>query len=190
MKVGVLRFQGDVREHSSYFSACGAETCPVISPEDLRGLDALVIPGGESTTIAKFVFETGFDVALKDFVIRGGAVFATCAGLILLAKDISGNKVKGLGLLDVSVERNAYGRQRESFEAPVKLLFDPEIEFNGVFIRAPKITAVYSNVEVLGELEGEPVLVKEGRILAATFHPELTDDLRIGKYFLENIVGG
>lgn len=190
MKVGVLRFQGDVREHLSYFSACGAETSPVVSAEGLDRFDALVIPGGESTTIAKFVFETGFNVALKDYIDRGGAVFATCAGLILLAKEISGNRIKGLGLLSVSVERNAYGRQKESFEAPVKLLFDPEAEFNGVFIRAPKITAVYGNAEVLGELAGEPVLVREGKILAATFHPELTDDLRIGRYFLEHIAGG
>jgi 5'-phosphate synthase pdxT subunit len=190
MKVGVLRFQGDVREHLNYFKACGAETLPVVKPDDLANFDALVIPGGESTTIARFIYNEGFDEAIKEFLESGRAVFATCAGLILLAKEVIGNKVQGLGFLDVVVERNAYGRQRESFEAPIQLTFDLSKEFNGVFIRAPRIVKVDKEVEVLGEFRGEPVLVKQERVMAATFHPELTEDLRIGKYFINNVVGG
>lgn len=187
MRIGVLRFQGDVREHVDYFKKAGAVAFPVASLEDLKKADALSIPGGESTTISKFVFKEGFHEAIKEFVAEGKAVFATCAGLILLSKEIVGNSVDSLGLLDISVLRNAYGRQKDSFEADLTLSFDPARPLRGVFIRAPRISRVGSSVEVVAELDGEPVMVRQGRMLAATFHPELTDDLRVAKYFIESV---
>lgn len=190
MKVAVLRFQGDVYEHIKYFNEAGAEAFPVISAKQLTDADALVLPGGESTTISKFLFEEGFDDVIKKMVEKGKGIFATCAGLILLAREVVGNQVRSLSLLNISVLRNAYGRQKDSFEAGVSLKFDKEREFTGVFIRAPKIIKLGPEVKVLGELDGEPVLVRQGKILAATFHPELTDDLRIAKYFLKDICGG
>ncbi|MCX7832246.1 MAG: pyridoxal 5'-phosphate synthase glutaminase subunit PdxT [Actinobacteria bacterium] len=190
MKVAVLRFQGDVYEHLKYFAAAGAETFSVKNARELENADALVLPGGESTTISKFLFEEGFDEAIKKMIEEGKGIFATCAGLILLANEVFGNQVKSLSLLNISVLRNAYGRQKDSFEAGISLKFDSEREFTGVFIRAPKITRVGHEVEVLGELDNEPVLVRQGKILAATFHPELTEDLRIAKYFLSEVCGG
>jgi 5'-phosphate synthase pdxT subunit len=189
MKVGILRFQGDVREHGHYFKKAGAEVEILNSTDRLGDVDALVIPGGESTTIGKFIFSEGWDTAIKEFASSGKGIFATCAGLILLSKNVVGNKVSGLGLLDVQVERNAYGRQRESFEEDVVLSFDREKPFRAVFIRAPKILGAGSDVEVLAELKGNPVLVRERNILAATFHPELTDDLRIAEFFIKMVKG-
>lgn len=190
MKVGILRFQGDVREHKHYFEKAGFDAEILKSIEQLKHIDALIIPGGESTTIGKFIFSEGWDTAIKEFAALERGIFATCAGLILLAKEVAGNKVSGLGLLDVKVERNAYGRQRESFEEDVFLSFDKENPFRAVFIRAPKILEVGKNVEVLAELNGSPVLVRENNILAATFHPELTDDLRIAEFLKKMLEGG
>jgi 5'-phosphate synthase pdxT subunit len=152
----------------------GAEVREVRLPEELEGLDGLVIPGGESTTIMKLAEIYGLDEPIREFE---GAVFGTCAGMILLDRE-------HLARADLEVERNAYGRQVRSFEADVALVGE-ERPFRGVFIRAPRIREVGEDVEVLGELEGEPVLVRDGRLLLATFHPELTEDARVHERFLQ-----
>ena len=152
----------------------GADVVEVRQPGELDGLDGLVIPGGESTTIMKLAELYGLDDAIRGF---DGAIFGTCAGMILLDRD-------HLALADVEVDRNAYGRQVRSFESDVALAGDAR-PFRGVFIRAPRVRALGPDVEVLGELDGEAVLVRDGRLLLATFHPELTDDGRVHEWFLQ-----
>jgi 5'-phosphate synthase pdxT subunit len=174
LRIGVLALQGAFREHVQAFRALGADVVEVRLPEELEDLDGLVIPGGESTTIMRLAELYGLDAAIRSF---DAPVFGTCAGMIVLDRD-------HLDLADVSVERNAYGRQVRSFEADVDLEGD-EAPFRGIFIRAPRIRGVGDDVEVLGELDGEPVLVRDGPVLAASFHPELTDDLRVHERFLE-----
>ena len=173
-RIGVLAAQGAFREHAQTLRRLGAEVVEVRLPDQLDGLDGLVIPGGESTTIMHLAHLYGLDEAIGGF---GGALFGTCAGMIVLDRE-------HLGLADVEVDRNAYGRQVRSFEADV-LLEGDERPFRGVFIRAPRVRELGPGVEVLGELDGEPVLVRDGRMLLATFHPELTDDSRIHERFLE-----
>jgi len=174
LHIGVLALQGDFREHAHALARLGAEVVEVRLPADLEGLDGLVIPGGESTTIMRLACLYGLDEAIRDY---RGPIFGTCAGMIVLDRE-------HLGVADLEVERNAYGRQVRSFEANVELVGDgPPVR--GVFIRAPRIRALGSDVEVLGELDGEPVLVRDGRFLLASFHPELTDDLRVHELFLE-----
>jgi len=170
----VLALQGAFREHAQMLARLGADVVEVRLPEELDGLDGLVLPGGESTTIMRLARIYGLDDALRGY---RGAIFGTCAGMILLGHEY-------LGLADVEVERNAYGRQVQSFEADVDLR-DDERPLHGVFIRAPRIRGVGADVEVLGELEREPVLVRDGRLLLASFHPELTDDPRVHELFLE-----
>ena len=174
LRIGVLALQGAFREHAQALRALGAEVVEVRLPEELDGLDGLVLPGGESTTIMRLASLYGIDDAIRAF---DGAVLGTCAGLIVLDRD-------HLGLADLEVERNAFGRQVKSFEADVDLAGDT-IPLHGVFIRAPRIRSAGPGVEVLGELDGEPVLVRDGRLLLASFHPELTDDLRVHELFLE-----
>jgi 5'-phosphate synthase pdxT subunit len=154
----------------------GADVVEVRLPEELHGLDGLVIPGGESTTILHLAALYGLDDAISAY---GGPVFGTCAGMIVLDRE-------HLGLADIESDRNAYGRQVKSFEADVDLAGDDE-PLRGVFIRAPRVRALGDGVEVLGELEGEPVLVRDGRLLLAAFHPELTDDTRVHERFLEMV---
>jgi pyridoxal 5'-phosphate synthase pdxT subunit len=173
-RIGVLALQGAFREHARALRAAGAEAVEVRLPEQLDGLDGLVIPGGESTTIAKLARLYGLEEAIRSF---GRPIFGTCAGMILLDR-------RHLGLADVEVARNAYGRQVASFEADLELEGD-ERPFRGVFIRAPRVRDVGSGVEVLSELDGEPVLLRDGAVIVAAFHPELTDDPRIHKRFLE-----
>jgi 5'-phosphate synthase pdxT subunit len=183
LRIGVLAVQGDVREHAAMLAGLGADVVEVRRPEDLDGLDGLVLPGGESTAIGRLVRLAGLDEPLRDFP---GPVFGTCAGLILLAREAT-DGVPGqplLGLLDVAVRRNGYGRQVASFEADLTLPGGEE-PLRGVFIRAPLITDRGPGVEVLAELAGDPVLVREGRILAASFHPELTGDARVHERFLD-----
>jgi pyridoxal 5'-phosphate synthase pdxT subunit len=174
MKIGVLAVQGDFREHASVLRRLGADPVEVRKPEHLEGLDGLVIPGGESTAIMRLARIYGLEDALRRF---DRPVFGTCAGMILLDRE-------HLGLVDVSVRRNAYGRQVASFEADLQLSGD-EGSVRGVFIRAPRVTEVGPGVEVLAELDGEPVLLREGRFLVASFHPELTDDTRVHELFLD-----
>ena len=173
-RIGVLALQGAFREHARTLRALGADVVEVRLPEQLDGLDGLVIPGGESTTIAKLAAEYGLDKAIRAF---GRPVLGTCAGMILLDR-------RHLGLVDLEVARNAYGRQVASFEADLELAGE-ERPFRGVFIRAPRVADVGAGVEVLAELDGEPVLLRDGNVLVAAFHPELTDDPRIHDRFLE-----
>jgi len=175
-RIGVLALQGAFREHSKALRALGADVVEVRLADGLDGLDGLVIPGGESTTMMRLAELYGLDDAIRSYQ---GAIFGTCAGMILLDRG-------HLGLADLEVERNAFGRQVRSFEADVALDGD-EIPLRGVFIRAPRVRDVGSGVEVLGELDGEPVLVRDGRLLLASFHPELTDDLRVHELFLQMV---
>jgi pyridoxal 5'-phosphate synthase pdxT subunit len=170
----VLALQGAFREHDQVLRRLGAEVVEVRRPEELEGLDALVIPGGESTTIASLAEEYGLDDAIRSFA---EPILGTCAGMIVLDRE-------HLGLADLAVERNAYGRQVRSFEAEVALAGD-ERPLRGVFIRAPRIRELGPDVEILGTLDREPVLVRDGRLLLATFHPELTEDTRVHERFLE-----
>jgi pyridoxal 5'-phosphate synthase pdxT subunit len=179
VRVGVLAVQGNFREHAATLRRLGADVVEVRKPEQLEGLDGLVIPGGESTAIGRLIRLYGLEEAIRRFE---GAILGTCAGMILLDRN-------HLGMVDVSVRRNAYGRQVASFEADLALAGDPE-PVRGVFIRAPRVADTGPSVEVLAELDGEPVLLREGRILVASFHPELTDDARIHQRFLEVIKEG
>jgi 5'-phosphate synthase pdxT subunit len=173
-KIGILAVQGNVREHAAMLRRLGAEPVEVRKPEQLAELDGLVIPGGESTAIGRLVRLYGLEEAIRSFP---RPIFGTCAGMILLDR-------RHLGVLDLEVNRNAYGRQVASFEADLELAGDAE-PLRGVFIRAPRVADVGPEVEVLAELDGEPVLLREGRTIVAAFHPELTDDTRIHERFLE-----
>ena len=174
LRIGVLAIQGDFREHSDVLRRLGADPVEVRKPEELEGLDGLVIPGGESTAIARLARIYGLEEALRRFE---RPVFGTCAGMILLDRE-------HLGLIDLSVRRNAYGRQVASFEADLKLVGESK-PLRGVFIRAPRVADAGPGVEVLAEHDGEPVLLREGRFLVASFHPELTDDPRVHQIFLD-----
>ncbi len=173
-RIGVLALQGAFREHARALRAAGAEVVEVRLPQELGGLDGLVIPGGESSAILRLASLYGLDDAIRTF---DAPIFGTCAGMILLDR-------AHLGLADLEVDRNAYGRQVASFEADLELDGD-ERPFRGVFIRAPRVRDVGTEVEVLARLDGEPVLLRDGRVLVAAFHPELTDDARIHERFLE-----
>jgi 5'-phosphate synthase pdxT subunit len=174
MTIGVLAVQGNFREHAAVLRSLGAEVVEVRLPEQLEGLDGLVIPGGESTAIMRLARLYGLEEAIRRF---RGPVFGTCAGMILLDR-------AHLGLVEIEVERNGYGRQVASFEADLDLGGDAE-PLRGVFIRAPRVAAWGDDVEVLAAHDGEPVLLRDGRILVASFHPELTDDTRVHERFLE-----
>ena len=186
MKIGVLAVQGDFEAHRKMLNELGVETREVRSVADLDGLDAVVLPGGESTTQIQFLREEGLAAALQDFVKRGGAVFGTCAGAILLAREVLNPAQESLGLLDITVLRNGYGRQLESEVRFGHCALKPA-PLEMVFIRAPIIQRTGSDVEVLAEEGGLPVLVRQGRMLAATFHPELTDDSTVHNFFLEMV---
>jgi len=173
VKIGVLAVQGAFREHAAVLRRLGADVVEVRKPEQLDDVDGLVIPGGESTAIMRLVHLYGLEEAIRRFE---RPVFGTCAGMILLDR-------AHLGLVDLEVERNAYGRQVASFEADLDLAGDDE-PLRGVFIRAPRVLEVGPRVEVLAELDGEPVLLREGRYVVASFHPELTDDTRVHERFL------
>ncbi|RBW67336.1 pyridoxal 5'-phosphate synthase glutaminase subunit PdxT [Bacillus taeanensis] len=186
VKIGVLGLQGAVREHVKSLEASGAETVVVKRVEELEGLDGLVIPGGESTTMRRLIDKYNFLEPLQQFGASGKPVFGTCAGLILLSKRIEGQDLTHLAFMDVTAKRNAFGRQRESFEAPLKIK-GLEEEFIGVFIRAPYISEVDENVEVLASFNDRIVAARQGRFLACAFHPELTDDARFHQYFVEMV---
>lgn len=186
---GVLALQGAFREHCKALRALGASVREVRQRKDLAGLDAIVIPGGESTTMGKLLVELDIMEPLRESLEKGMPAFGTCAGLILLSKDIEGSDQPRLGVLDAIVRRNAFGRQVDSFEADLPVTgLDPE-PFPAVFIRAPVITAIGPAVQPLAHvlMDGEerPVAVRQNSILAASFHPELTPDLRIHRYFLK-----
>jgi pyridoxal 5'-phosphate synthase pdxT subunit len=179
-RVGILAIQGDVEAHARALARLGAEAVPVLREKDLDGLDALVLPGGESTTIAKGIERERLWEPLRAFAQGGRPLLGTCAGAILLARETRNHPVPTLGLLDAVVLRNAYGTQVDSFAAPADADSDPA--FRGlrcVFIRAPRIEQLGPAVEVLVRVDGVPVLVRQGNLLASTFHPELTDDPRV-----------
>jgi 5'-phosphate synthase pdxT subunit len=187
MQIGVLGLQGDVTEHVTILRKLlkEEEVKVVKRAGDIEELDGLVIPGGESTTIGKLMAKYGIDNAVKN---KRPAVFGTCAGSILLAKEIIDSEQSSLGLMDIKIERNAYGGQKESFEAEVEIPVLGKKPFRAVFIRAPVIRDVSRGVEILAEHEGNPVLARQGRYFAASFHPELTDDLRVHEYFISEVV--
>ncbi len=179
-RIGIVTIQGAVEKHRRALERLGAEVRPVLRKEDLEGLDGLVLPGGESTTISMGLERHGLEEPIQAFVAGGGRVFGTCAGAILLARESRNHPVRTLGLLDAVAERNAYGTQLDSFIAPADA--DADTPFDGlecVFIRAPVLAGLGPDVEVLARVEGKPVLVRQGAVWASTFHPELTDDLRV-----------
>jgi 5'-phosphate synthase pdxT subunit len=181
----VLALQGDVREHVHALERAGADAVPVKTRAALEAVDGLVIPGGESTTVGMLLERFDLMQPLRDRVAEGLPVFGTCTGLILMAKEIEGSSQPRIGCLDVTVHRNAYGRQVDSFEAEVPAPVLGEEPVRAVFIRAPQITHVEPDVEVLAGTEAGPILVRQGHLLGATFHPELTDDLRVHRLFIE-----
>jgi len=182
MKIGILAIQGDFEAHAAMLDRLGVAHTYVRTPAGLSGLSGIILPGGESTTHLKVMKEEGLFDALKSFAENGGAFFGTCAGTILLAREVHNPPQDSLGLLDASVLRNGYGRQLASDVHKGKTsLTDAPVEM--VFIRAPIIESVGPSVEILARDEGRPVLVRQGRILASTFHPELTSDTSIHSYF-------
>jgi 5'-phosphate synthase pdxT subunit len=187
MKIGVLALQGDFDAHRRRLEELGADVVLVKKPEQLNEIDALVIPGGESGTFLKLLGEDGL-AQLKVFV-REKPTFGTCAGCILLATEVENPKQTGLGALDITVRRNAYGRQIDSSIREGQFLND-DAPIEMVFIRAPKIERVGEGVEVIATEGTDPVLVRKGKTLAATFHPELSDDTRIHQYFLDVVANG
>ncbi len=186
VKIGVLGLQGAVREHIIALEQSGAEAIVVKRPEQLDGLDGLVIPGGESTTMRRLIDKYDFMKPLKDFASEGKPMFGTCAGLILLAKNIVGHDEPHIGVMDIRVERNAFGRQKESFEAELMITGVAD-DYIGVFIRAPYVVEVGEEVEVLSKHNGRIVAARQGQFLGCAFHPELTDDHRFALYFVNMV---
>jgi len=188
-KVGVLALQGDFEKHIQALDRLGVPAVEVREKAQLEEVDGLIIPGGESTTIGKLLVRYGMLEPMQSFAKKGKPIFGTCAGAILLAKEIESSNQDRIGVLDIAVRRNAYGRQIESFEADIFVPKIGELPIRGVFIRAPIIKHIEDGVEVLARFGDSPVLVKQGTILAATFHPELTNDTRIHAFFLSLFPG-
>jgi len=188
VKIGVLALQGAFAAHGRVLRAAGAEPREVRGPEDLDHVDALVMPGGESTTMSMLLTTSSLREPVRDRINDGMPVFGTCAGLILLAEGVHDGRADqvGFGVLDVDVRRNGFGRQVDSFEADLEVAgFDAP--FHGVFIRAPVVERAGKDVEVVASYDGHPVLVRQGKLLAASFHPELSNDDRIHRLFLEGV---
>jgi pyridoxal 5'-phosphate synthase pdxT subunit len=186
VKIGVLGLQGAVREHVRSIEACEAEAVVVKKVEQLADIDGLIIPGGESTTMRRLMDQYGFIEPLREFAAKGKPMFGTCAGLIILAKKIVGYDEPHLGLMDITVERNSFGRQRDSFEAELRIAGIAD-DFIGVFIRAPHIVEVGEDVEILAKHNGRIVAARQGQFLGCSFHPELTDDHRVTQYFVNMV---
>lgn len=186
VKIGVLGLQGAVREHVKSVEASGAEAVVVKRIEQLEEVDGLILPGGESTTMRRLIDKYAFMEPLRTFAKSGKPMFGTCAGMILLAKTLIGYDEAHIGAMDITVERNAFGRQKDSFEAALSIKGVGE-DFVGVFIRAPYVVNVADNVEVLSTHGDRMVAVRQGPFLAASFHPELTDDHRVTAYFVEMV---
>ena len=189
MKIGVLALQGGFQEHIHHINELGYDGVLVKTVEDLKNIKALIIPGGESTTMGKLLKVTGLLSPLKEMIKNGLPVWGTCAGMILLAKNIYGETVTHLGVMDISVRRNAYGTQLDSFSTQIKL---DEVDSNPldlVFIRAPYVSEVKNSVNVLAKVNNNIVAVRENNMLATSFHPELTSNTSFHKYFLKTIAG-
>jgi len=190
MKIGVLASQGAFVEHIAKLRQLEVEAVPVRLTEELRGLDGLIIPGGESTSIGRLMRDYQLTNEIRDRARKGLPLFGTCAGMILLARKSSDAYAESLGLMDITVRRNAFGRQRESFEAELSIPALGKKPFPGVFIRAPLIEQANSQVEILARLaDGAIVAARQEKLLALAFHPELTDDLRFHQYFLDIVAG-
>ena len=186
LRIGVLALQGAVREHIRSFADCGVEAVSVKQPHELDNLDGLVLPGGESTTMRRLIRVSGMSEALENFKNAGKPMFGTCAGLILLARKVVGEQPSQLASMDITVERNSFGRQVESFETRLNIRHVAP-DFSAVFIRAPHIRHAGPQVEVLSEYDGRIVMARQGNMLGCSFHPELTGDNRISRYFIEMI---
>ncbi|MBI2113601.1 MAG: pyridoxal 5'-phosphate synthase glutaminase subunit PdxT [candidate division NC10 bacterium] len=187
--IGVLALQGDFREHREAVERSGGTAAEVRLPNDLEGLDGLIIPGGESTTIVRLMRTSGLLEPLRKLVGRGFPVWGTCAGMILLAKHLDATGIPALEAMDIGVRRNAFGRQADSFEVDLRIPVLGDPPFHAIFIRAPVIEAVGPEVEVLARLaDGTPVAARQGRLLATAFHPELTPDSRFHRFFLDHVV--
>ena len=189
MKVGVLALQGAFREHREVLDALGVEAVDVRTPEQLGALDALILPGGESTTMSKLLDTSSLRAPVADLLADGLPILGTCAGMILLARDVVDGRADqvSFGAIDVAVRRNAYGRQRDSFEAALEVDGLTGGPFPGVFIRAPRIESAGPGIEILARYEGDPVLARQRHVWVASFHPELSGDLRLHEQFLSNI---
>jgi len=190
VRIGILALQGAFREHILSVEALDASAVAVRLPHQLDDCNGLIIPGGESTAISKLMVSYGFYEPIQNRHAKGMAVWGTCAGAILIAKEIVDGipEQRGLELMDISVRRNAYGRQVDSFEADLEFAHLDDV-YRGVFIRAPWIERVGDGVEVLAQHEGHIVAARQGKLMATTFHPELTGDPRVHRYFIENVVG-
>ncbi|WML42489.1 pyridoxal 5'-phosphate synthase glutaminase subunit PdxT [Neobacillus sp. PS3-40] len=186
VKIGVLALQGAVREHVRAIEACGVQAVVIKQKEQLQDVDGLILPGGESTTMRRLIDKYDFMDALREFARIGKPMFGTCAGLILLAKKIVGYETPHIGVMDITVERNSFGRQRESFEDSLMIKGAAE-DFPAVFIRAPHIVEAGENVEILSKHDDRIVAAREGQFLGCSFHPELTDDSRFTAYFVEMV---
>jgi|SRR5665647_1274676 len=186
IKIGVLALQGAFREHIYAIKKCGADAVEIKFPDQLMDVDALIIPGGESSTINKLIKKYNFNFYLDEFHKSGKVIYGTCAGLILIAKKVT-NEDFGLGYIDIDVARNSYGRQIDSFEEYISLDFDKDEKFKAIFIRAPKILRAGPDVDILSKIKDNIILAKQDNVLVSTFHPELQDDMRIHKYFLKMI---
>ena len=185
-RIGVLAVQGAFAEHIAALKQLGVKALPVRLPEELEDLDGLIIPGGESTSISKMMRDYHLTARIKELAKTGLPVFGTCAGMIMLADDILDSELEPLGLMHISVRRNAFGRQKESFITELAIPALGEKPFPAIFIRAPKIERVQNGVETLVSLDNtNGVAVREGNLLALSFHPELSDDLRFHQYFVD-----
>ena len=190
MRIGVLASQGAFAEHIAMVHQLEVEVLPVRLPQELEGLDGLIIPGGESTSISKLMLDYNLMSKIRSLAKNGLPVFGTCAGMILLANEISDSGVEPLRVMNITVRRNAFGRQRDSFETELSIPVLGEKLFPGVFIRAPIIVRANNEVEILAKLDdGTSVAARQGKLLASAFHPELTDDLRLHQYFLDIVAG-
>jgi 5'-phosphate synthase pdxT subunit len=191
MRIGVLALQGALVEHVQVLRRLDVEAAPVYLPEELAGLEGLIIPGGESTTISKLMRDYGLTQPVKELALGGLPIMGTCAGMVLLAGQPAGSEVETLGLMDMTVKRNAFGRQVDSFETELDIPALGSQPFHAVFIRAPVVEQVGPGVEVLARLsDGTMVAVRQDKLIASAFHPELTDDLRFHSYFLDIVRSG
>lgn len=189
MRIGVLALQGDYQKHIDMLARLDVDAIAVRTADEVRGLDGLIIPGGESTTIGKLMRRFGIDEAIIEKVQAGMPVYGTCAGLILMANDIEDSDQHRLGLLNITVRRNAFGRQVDSFETDMQIAELGAEPIRAVFIRAPFVTEVHNGTRALASIDGHPVLIQQGKLLASSFHPELTEDTRLHEYFVKLVQG-
>ncbi|GAW93641.1 pyridoxal 5'-phosphate synthase glutaminase subunit PdxT [Calderihabitans maritimus] len=187
MLIGVLALQGAFREHRMAIKECGVDSIEVRKRQELEQVDGLIIPGGESTTMGRLLIDYDLMEPIQKKAAAGMPIYGTCAGLVLLAKEIEGSNQPRLGLMEMEVKRNAFGRQVDSFEADLQIPALGDTPFRGVFIRAPYITRVGPEIEVLAKYDDKIIFARQGQFLASAFHPELTKDLRIHKYFLKMV---